>query len=250
MENLLKNLEDKKVKVLNEEYIKYTDLEEAYLNIDFTTKDINTGFSTIDDSVFPSRKEILLKVVKYKSFWITLALFLVLFSEVIALNAGYELKWNTKLFEILKISFIFFLVNTVANLAKYYFSCVPDNYESGVPTPKIMVGYIANSFITYVVISSFLYMFSINFEALGVENIKDILGTINVVCMILASAQFILYRFFNGIYNFINSTTSNEEDSNSLWKLLKHDTKFYIALGLFLGLLQILSYIYVSISQL
>jgi hypothetical protein len=103
------------------------------------------------------------------------------------------LVWNPKLYEIFKLSFILSTSIWVSKTATYYFTNVEEEYENGVPSPKTTSKYISTSFVVYVCVSSFLYIYAVNFEALGVENIRDILGTINSATMLLASTQFILF---------------------------------------------------------
>lgn len=235
-------LEQNKQNILGKDYIEVETLLNILPEKQVTTQDLEYEKKSIKEVVFYAFKNVF--------FWLSVLFLFLLISDVIMLNFNKQLVWNVKLYELFKVLFVLFNVVWISKTAAYYFDGVEEHYENGVPSPQTTAKYIATSFITYVIVSSFLYIYAVNFEALGVENLRDIIGTINIATMLLASTQFILYRWFKKPYDFMFSTLDDKHDSYTLWKNLNLANKFYICLILFISIFYILSQIYISVSQL
>lgn len=214
MKNFLEDLKDLDTIELNGKiYIPYKSVVEMYSKPD-------SGEVEVMES-YPSLLQMVQKLVSLKTFYIALILLVLLLSSSVGILFGYKITYPVSLFEFLKIVFVVISTFIVKELANFYYKDSTD-YDHNVPSPKRIVRDLTKGFLFYVSLSSFLFMISVNFEALGIEILKDILAVYLTLICFLSISIIILDKWFNPIYNFLVGTKENETDFPSGWEGLNY----------------------------
>jgi hypothetical protein len=201
-----------------------------------------------EDTCVPNTVNTVKYFLSQKSLLLSLFWLLVLLSPDIALEFNRVLVFPPKVFEFCKIFSVIPIAIALSNTATFYFKDCQSDYEVGVPTAKTIAKYITQSWLLYIGLSTTTYLYTVNFEALGIDVIKDIVGTLNVASMIFGLAIFTLWRWFRTEYHFLFSTIENMEDSNSTWGQLTAVQKSSKSLAILFFVIWILTNIYIHLS--
>jgi hypothetical protein len=184
------------------------------------------------------------KVLLFPPLWL-----LILLSPDIFEYFGRTIQIPHKLFDFIKVLVVLPFVISANQTAKFYFKDCQNDMEEGVPNAKTIVKYITQSWVLYVALSTSMFLYAVNFEALGMDVVKDIVGTLNVASWLFGLAIFTMWRWFRKEYHFLFSTNSDSSDANSTWNILTPVQKTGKSLAIFFFVIWILTNIFIHLSQ-
>lgn len=174
---------------------------------------------------------------------------LILLSPDILSNFGIVVQIPNKLYELIKIFVVLPFAIALNQTAIYYFKDCQNDMETDVPSAKTIVRYITQSWILYVLLSTTMFLYAVNFEALGMDVIKDIVGTLNVASWLFGLGIFTMWRWFRKEYHFLFSSNKDNTDSNSTWDTLTPIQKTAKSLAILFFVIWTLTNIYIQLSQ-
>jgi hypothetical protein len=172
--------------------------------------------------------------------------------ELLNVFFGIKFSLNEKLFEFIKILVTIPCVVALHQTALNYFrECVQEKIEGTINTEQL-VSYTFQTWYLSIAVSTIMYIYPVNFEALGMDVFKDVLRTLNVASMLFAGTVFILWRFFTLDYRFLFSPVDFDNDEKTsiygAWQQLSPTQRIIKSIVTLFFVLYILTTIWETVS--